>query len=371
MPAIVDFPDFVLATQERVLTPTGKILNDAVDQKYLLRESMRNKPDDTLIQGGTKITDRIQLEDNGSFEFYEASEEANPTTVQTLTKVEVEWRFARSNYSWNEEEITLNEGDQKTQFKKLRKSYEQGAYTSMINGMEAASLTTPLATMESGGKQAFSLMAFFDELGVDFHWPGFTTIMGVDPAVEERWRNQLQGYDSTQLDSNAVGVLRAFRRMFLKVEYESPSPDQPYFESDDLRYMKILTNLDGMEVYQARLQENNDRTRRAQDPSYTSPMFSDIPLKYITALDTQNLDQEALANSSVSQPWQTGEPRWIFWNAKYCHPVFHVRKYMTQTPPIRGGAKLPYDWVVFWNTYYNWFMVSRQRQGIITPKIAA
>jgi len=126
-----------------------------------------------------------------------------------------------------------------------------------------------------------------------------------------------------------------------------------------------------MEVYQARLQENNDRTRRAQDPSYTSPMFSDIPLKYITALDTQNLDQEALANSSLSQPWQTGEPRWLFWNAKYCHPVFHVRKYMTQTPPIRGGAKLPYDWVVFWNTYYNWFMVSRQRQGIITPKIAA
>lgn len=367
MPSLVTFSDFLLATDEKVITPSGKILNEAVKNTYCLRDATKGRDDSEVFQGGSKLTDRIQLEDNGSFMFYEPNDEFNPTTVQVLTKISVNWRFAKSDYSFTDEEIILNEGDVDAQYKKLKKSYEQSAATAMFNGMEDAIWAFPSASsMEAdAGKVAYSIPAFIDEIGTDHHWPGFTTIMTVDPATESRWRNKISRYNSADKFNQSTGIIAAMDTMFLEVQFESPDQSSEYFENDRLNRMKILTNLDGQVTYKQALRQQNDRLVSAQDPAYNAPVYAGIPVKYISTLNTALLDQSVASTTPAA--WASGSPRYYFINFEYLYPVYNSKRYMTNIGPIPGGPKQPFSHVVYKNTYYNWFCRSRQRQGIVTP----
>lgn len=367
MPSLTTFTDFLLSTDEKVITPTTDILNDAVKNTYVLRDSLKGRGNDEVIQGGTKLTDRIMLEDNGSFAFYEPNQEFNPTTVQTLTKISVNWRFAKTDYSYTDEEIILNEGDQTTVYKKLKKDYEQSAHTAMFNGMEDACWAFPSASgMEAdAGKIAYSLPAFIDEIGTDHHWPGFTTLMTVDPATEERWRNKISRYNSSTPFDSVDGIVAAFDDMFLQVKYESPETDSEYFENDRMNKQKVMTNKNGHTLYKQALRALNDRTVSPQDPAYNNPLYAGIPVKYISTLDTALLDQETA--STTPSAWADGSPRFYWFNFNYLFPIYNSKRYMHRTGPIPGGPKQPFSHVVYRNTYYNWFLRSRQRQGIVTP----
>lgn len=367
MPALVTFSDFLLSTDEKVITPDTKILNEAVKNTYMLKTLLRGRGDDEVVQGGSKITDRIMLEDNGSFQFYEPNQEFNPTTVQVLTKISVNWRFAKSDYSFTDEEILLNEGDTETVYKKLKKSYEQSSHTSMYNGMEDALWAFPSASsMEAdAGKVSYSIPAFIDEIGTDHHWPGFTNIMTVDPANEERWRNKIARYNNADVFNATQGIIAAMDDMWLQVMFESPDTASEYFENDHLNKMKILSNRDGVRTYKQALRAANDRLVSPQDPAYNSPVYSGVPVKYIAKLDTALLDQEAASTTPAA--WAEGSPRYYFLNCNYIFPIWHSKRYMTTVGPIPGGPKQPFSHVVYKNSYFNLFLRSRQRQGIVTP----
>lgn len=368
MPALVNFSDFVKATDEKVVTPSTDILNEAVKNTYLLKEMFRGHGNDRVFGGGSKLTDRIMLEDNGSFAFFEPGEEANPTVTDQLVKIEVNWRFARCSYGWSDAAVILNEGDAEVQYKKLKKDYEQASYTSMFNGMEDALFAYPSATaMEAAsGKVAYSIAAFIDEIGTDHHWPGFTTIMGVDPATEERWRNKITTYDSTAPLDDTDGIIAGMDDLFMQVKFESPETNSEYFESDTLRKMKILSNRNGVVLYKQALRAANDRLVSPQDPAYNSPVYSGIPVKYIATLDTALLDQES-AVAGTPAAWANNEPRFYFLNFEYIFPCFQKDRYMWSTGPIIGGIRQPDSWAVYKFIYYNIFCRSRQRQGILTP----
>lgn len=366
MPSLTTFADFVIATDQKVITPTDDILNEAVKNTYILKSAQRGRGDDELMQGGSSLVDMIQLSDNGSFQFYEPYQELNPTAVDTLTKVSINWRFAEAHYVWSEEEIQLNEGDQEATYKKLLKSKKQACHTSMFNGMEDACWAFPSATsMEAAsGKVAYSIPAFIDEIGTDYHWPGFTTIMGVDPELEDRWRNQISRYNSADPFDAENGIIPAFDDQWLKVKFESPEQASDYFANDTLNKMKIVSNRDGVKKYKQALRMLNDRTVSAQDPAYNSPVYSGVPVQYVSTLDTALLDQEAASTTPAA--WAAGAPRYMFLNFSFMYPIYHTNRYMVSTDPM-NDVKQPWSYVVYKNTYYNWFCRSRQRQGIVTP----
>lgn len=368
MPSLVTFTDFLLATDEKVITPSREILNEAVKNTYIMRDANKGRDMGKVFRSGSKLTDRIMLEDNGSFMFYEPNQEFNPTIRQLLKKISVNWRFAVGNYGYNDEEIELNEGDTETQYKDLAKDYRQGCMTSIWNGMEDACWAYPSASgMEAdAGKIAYSIPAFIDEIGTDFHWPGFTTVMGLDPANESRWRNKIRTYNPAAPNDATNGIVGAFDKMFLDVKFVAPDQASEYFESETMVKQKIITNLTGQVLYKQALRALNDRTVSPQDPAYNSPVYAGIPVKYISTLDDALLDQEA-AVTGTPAAWAADEPRFYWLNFNYIFPVWHSKRYMKRTGPIHGGPRQPFSHVVYYNTYYNWFCRSRQRQGIVTP----
>lgn len=362
MSQITTFGDFLLATRERKITPPKDILNDAIAQNtYMIGEMMRGQEVSLVVQGGSKISDRIKLDNSNTFEFYTPNQRFNPTSVDTLTTIEANWRFAKAHYSYSEEEIELNDTGGLQQFVDLRTKYEQDAYTDMYDGLEASVWAVPSTSeMETaGGQRPYSLPAFVSEDTTNFHPTGWTTILGTDPATSTRWRNSVETFTPSALDDQDTGIIAAFDRMFLNLEFRSPDQASQYFENDMLRRMKIITNKDGHTIYQRILRAGNDRFVSPQDPAYSSPVFNGIPVKYISSLDTAALYSGAAA--------ATGSPRYYWFNFNFLFPVFHKRRYMTQKGPIEGGVEQPFSAAVYFNLYFNQFIRSRRRQGIVSP----
>lgn len=364
MPGLPTFADFLTATKAHKITTAKEILNEAVKQTYLLAEALRGMDSAKIVRGGSKIIDDIQLSDAGTFEFYSPNAEFSPTDTDTLKQIEVGWRFAKTHYAFNDETITLNEGNPEDIYVDLKRKYQQTAATDMMNGMENALWATPVATtMESGSGEnppAFSLPTFVNEQTYGLP-SGFTTIMAVNPTSESRWRPQQVSYDAANPSAETNGLLAGFDDMFLDVRFESPDSASAYFENDRLRKMKILTNKDGHKLYKRTLRAGNDHFISPQDPAYNNPTYAGIPVKYIQATDAALLD---LTNGTA---WASGRPRFMWLNFEYLFPIYHTKGYMEQVGPKDGGIGQPFSHAVFFRNWYNWFCRSRQRQGIVYP----
>jgi len=353
--ALASFADFVAATDEKVLTAPKDILSDAVQRTYTIADALKGRGIDEVVQAGTEITDRIQLTAGTGFGFYDPNEQFTPIIEDNLTKIRCPWRFAKTYWAWTDQETILNSGDRYVQWKNLRDSKRQAAKVGMFNGLDAAIWTTPnAAQMESltnTGGRPYSIRAFITEDGLAP--AGFTTVMQVNPTSNPRWRNQVSGYTAADIDGTLVSGMEELWR---KVKFESPETREGYFKETKFRKMKIYTNLDGWKTAVRLLRQTNDRNYPVNDLGYATedPVFGRIPIKWAEGLDAAG--------------YATNQPRYFFVNFDYLFPVFQSTRYMYETNPINGGHTQPFSWVVYVDTWYNWFCRSRYRQGILVPQ---
>ncbi len=354
--ALASFQDFVLATNERVLTPPKDIISDAVLNTYTIKDALRGRGIDEVIQSGSEITDRIQLRAGTTDEFYQPNQQFTPIIEDVLTKIRCPWRFAKSSWSWTDHEVKLNSGDRLVQWKSLRDSKRQASRVGLYNFLEAAIWATPdNASMESltpgPSSRPYSLRCFITEDGLAPS--GFTTVMQVNPSTETKWQNQVSNYQTADPDGTLISSME---EMWAKVNFESPDNKDDYFKETKFSKMKIYTPLDGWKMYIRLTRQSNDRNYPINDPGYAvkgDPVFGGIPVKRAQPLE--------------SVGYTTGQPRFFFVNLEYLLPIFHSERYFYETDPINGGHTQPYSWVVYTDIWYNWFCRSRYRQGIVVP----
>lgn len=352
MPSITAFNNFVLSTGNKLRTGPDEIINDAVKNTYLISRMLKGAGNADVVQSGVKIIDRVMLSDSGTAVFYNPNDDLNIQNIDTLSSVEVNWRYLANHFSYTEQEVNLNSGDAQTYYKNLLKGKRQGMVTNTFNFMEDNLWATASnSDMESSsGTKPYSLLSFITEDGLAPS--GFTTVETLNPTSNVNWRSQVETYDIADLTNPDTGVVNAFDNLFMKCRFKSPRPGE-YFENDEFSQMAICTNRDGRAMYM-RL------TRDAQDRLVNNDLggqqgmvgYNGLPVEYFSALDTTYAT--------------AGSPRFIFLNLKYLHPVWHSTEYMKEKEPLRHPRQ-PFSWVVWGSTYYNLFCASRRRQGIICP----
>jgi hypothetical protein len=358
--ALVNFADFVQATNERVLTPPSEILSEATKRTYLFGDMMNGYDADVVIQAGKKITDRLQMNAGSQFGFYHPNETFSPVIEDLLSDIEANWRFAKDAWAWTDQEIELNVGGatgdaRYTQFKQLKRSKQQGCEISLYNGLDTALWATPdNAQMEtSTGKRPYSIRAFITEDGLAPS--GFTTVMGVNPSTESKWRNQVTNYDPSLID---VQLVPAFEDMWLRLKFKSPKRGSKSFKETDFRKFLIPTNLEGRKTYVRLTREANDNPVAAGRGdlgwALSESDFGGISVEYIEELDNVG--------------YAAGQPRYFWLNFLMLHPVMHGTRWMHETNPIHGGTAQPYSHVVYKDCWYNLFCRSRRRLGIVCPE---
>lgn len=352
---LVNFADFVKATAERKITAPTDIINEAVKRTYSMRDMLVGRQEGEVVQGGATITDRIQFSAGGQFGYYDPNEQFDVAIEDTLSKLTAPWRFCKDAWSWTDHEVMLNAqggGDAAVQYVNLRDSKRQACVVSMYNGMEDALWATPsnslMESQTTAGGRPYSIRSFVTEDGLAP--AGFSTLMGIDPSAQSRWRNQVSNYPYASIDST---LIPAMEDMWVRLKFEAPESKDNYFRETKFKKLKIYTDRQGRNKYVQLTRQSNDDASPDLGWANDSPTFSGIPVKYVEAID--------------DIAYATGQPRFFFLNFEYLFPVFHSTRYMYETPPIQGGSRQPYSWVVYKDSWYNLFCRSRYRQGMVVP----
>jgi len=421
MPSITQFNDFMQSTGPSYLKSADAVINEAVKNNYVLSRLLKEKANETTVQGGTSIKDVIVFDDSSTYQKYEPNEVftwRNPQVTDTLT---APWRFSMDHMSWTDQEIELNEGDAKVMYKRVKRIKEMRMWTSMLNGMENdlwASAFNNYGNMETGGKEPYSLPAFITEtVNTDLTFgerggsawlatqSSAPNILGINPATDPRWSNQISFYNkSAAINTGATtnvtytghnanpsiarsvySLFGAFDDMYLKVQFKAPLTQRQYFEETQFNRQMILCSKEGINLYKRTLRQSNDMLVSAQDSAYNTPTFSGIPVEYCANMDTAAIYPAIVAGGSRTDDLSGRQAQTVvanstefalntidkgarFWfvNGQYITPIYHSTRYMKKHDVMRHPNQ-PFTWVQPVDCWWNVFCNSRQRHGIVAP----
>jgi hypothetical protein len=355
--ALLNHADFLAATRDTRVVDQSTLLNEATKNTYFFFSRMM-KSNEKKFRGGTKLVDRIQGDEAGTFSFYSPNDEFSPTQVDTLKSIEVNWAFAQSHYVLIKETAALNQGDSNAYLDYI-KSLEQGCVVDTVNGLEEALWATPAtATMESTAADPvnpYSLLCFNTRDGLapsstngGVTGSDWTTLQQLNPSNETWYRNKFKSYTAATPDDPDAGLIASMDDIVLQTRFEMPDALNKYTESDSLQKHCITTSRDGIVFYKARLRALNDRMEQLRDPAINGPQFNGVPLIYVSELDNQG--------------WTDNQPDYLFWNFNWLSPFFHTDMYMDEKI-ADGGSKQPNSTVVFKFSWMNLICRSRRRQG--------
>lgn len=375
------FANFLVSTREAVLTDPKTILNDLQLNTYLMPEMAKSDDGGLAIKGGDQITEIVKITEFDNFNEYKPGQDRTSTRGPTDRKAIMPWRFMENNVAYTDAEITLNEnGDEYTQIKSLAFSLRQQLQTNHINGLERRLFRQPdgaqMEDLSVQPGQMASIPMFITDSGLHFSTAfatAKTTVAQLSPTTESNWRNRVARYLSGSPDDPVQGLFSAFDEMIARLEFLVPGGYEKYMENDNFRAMKILTNLDGYNLFQAMLRAQNNQTRAGpQDPAYGMPQFKGIPVRYIASLDDATLQTTgAVTNvtngTEAGTAFPDGQPRFYFVNCKYLKFFFNPKNLMRETDPINGGVIQRDTDTLYKVTWGNIFARSRKRQGIIRP----
>lgn len=446
MPSIQTFNDFMQTTGPTYLTSADAVINEAVKNTYAFSRLLKNKASEVTVQGGNEIRDVIMFDDSRTYDHYQPNDVFTWRNPQVTDTIKAPWRFSIDHMSWTDAEVELNTGESagstKVAYKRLKKIKEQRLWTSMTNGFEEDLWAPPsLAQMEvESGRLPYSLPFFITELGRDLGGSlglrglrpftgaaNTSTVMGLDPTVDQRWTNLIEpyaynggaGFGSTEpsaagelkaftaentlaqgasgaaLNITINGLFTAFDSMFMRLKYEAPATRAQYFENDNLSRQMILTSRAGVQFYRRLLRLSNDTLVNYQDAAYNNPVYSGIDITYCSDLDTAAIfpaHSGAVNDKFVSTTGGTTDysevtgangnfsafgtesgantiakgPRFYFVNGNYLTPIFHSKRYF-KTHEVLRHPNQPFTYVMPVDCWHNLFCNSRQRHGVVCP----
>jgi hypothetical protein len=320
---------------------------------------LKGRGNDEVVQNGSKIIDQIQLKKMNNAGFYRPNQHLQPRGVDTLTQVEAPWRFHQGNYGWTNEQVRLNTaagGNVENIYTRLKTSWEQACHLDIWDSMEDALWDEPNNNeMEVGvGMLPYSIRVFVTPDGLAP--AGFTTVSGINPTTEPRWRNQIDTFAWADRETDDA-LYRAFDRMWRNLRWKKIRGfnAQTGSPGTDFQKVKIVTTPEGVNGYLAANRAANDRLRYVSRTKGEAGWGDDPTFNNIEIIDVERLGEVT----------ETGKPPFYWLHLDYLFPVYHSETFMEEVGPLRGSVNQPFSWAVYKNTYMNLFCRSRRRQGMI------
>ena len=385
--SIDNFGTFVRSTGPAIFTGPQDIINDAVQTNYTFGHFLKGKNAAEVVQGGTKIQDTIFLNSEDVSQMYDPNVDVTWSQVQPGTNYERPWRFSLSYISWTDHEIELQAGSQfsnafrKTKYKDIKFQKEQNMWTGLFGFMDtqlwADPYTNYTAMESSAGTAITSIPAYITEDTTNYHPYGWTNIMGIDPASESNWRNQVNTYDYDDPDDSngdRDGLLDAFDLMQTKLSFAAPPKARRYFEGGSKQApatsnIKIFCSASGLQLYQSLLRDSNDTLLKKTDSGYKNVTNYGHEVVYIANLDTAAIYNSQYADQAgVTEANDTYDGYRYWWiNTDYLKVIFHSSRYFWRLDDFRLHNQ-PFTHVAVTDLWWNTFCCSRRRQGIVAPK---
>lgn len=398
--------DLFLATSQAVLTAEGYLLNEAQPRNTFLTRSMKRNDMQDMVQGGDRITDQVIFDITQTGVDYQPMESMSASLAQHLTEISIDWKFTAFNVVFDKHEKGLNNamdlkrGARAMVFKKLIRSKHSNLWVDVNRKFDAQVFAQPnAATMEaSGGKTPLSMFCTIHQFGAvegadkptAIAPPGFTTIQGVNPTTQPRWRNPVEFYagDEAAIQGPAGDAgnpqrwdgFTAFSSLYQRLRFKDLAIRPEFGESSEPEGF-ISTSLWGYKLYELATASLNDHLRHgASNAAYPGLNYEGVPVEWMEQMDFAEVWPDAAntgfagehndstneAGGALGDPEFEG-PRFVFNVPKFFKKIVHSTHFLEETV-IPPDKEQPFSWVVFYDCWHNNWNASRQRcGGIVAP----
>lgn len=393
--SINQFLDFVVNTGPVFLSGEDNIINNVSRRSFIMGKMLRGSPAATVLQGGDKIQETLYLNAYRTYQQIGRNSNINRVNPQKDTLMQLDWKFAHDQMTWDEAEYLLQRGQNptKAKYKDMAYSKKQRTWESVVDGFETGlwypPATTPTETVTfnemegSAGTRWYSIPVFVNEqVGSTGGFnDGWTTIEGVTLSSHPNWRCKKSTYDATDpmdRDGDGDGLFDGLEDLSIEVGYEQPGFKDEYFEPDT-SYGNgkekastphiIATSKRGMKQIMRAHRLSNDSLITPQDAAYPLPKWNGIPIKDVSALDTTPLYRNAAGTAFVAEDAPSvNKPgaRYYLLNCNYLKCVFHSEKYFKMWEPIRLQNKVGM-FAIDIEVWGNVVCTSLRHQGILSP----
>ena len=182
-----------------------------------------------VIDGGTDIKRKVQLDASGAAHYRRYYDVDNPTVVDTMKTITVPWKRLSTDYSWDDLELLQNIKNSAKGYLKIMTEKRTAALHSLANLIEEKFWLTP-TNSDIDDLFPYGVPYYINMLNADASAAGFsgqtiryqdgttgTNCAGIDAANEEKWRNYAFTYSAID---NAL--LKSLRVAFINTNFKAP-----------------------------------------------------------------------------------------------------------------------------------------------------
>lgn len=393
--SLQQYLDFVVNTGPVFLSGEDTIINNVSRRSFIMGKMLRGSPASKVLQGGDKIQETLYLNAVRTYEQIGRNQDINRVNPQKDTLMQLDWRFAYDQMTFDEAEYKLQAGANptKTKYKDMAYSKKQRTWESVVDGYETGLWYPPALTptetvtygeMEgSSGKRWNSIPVFINEQdgSTGGFNDGWTTIQNVNLTANPNWRCKRSTYDATDAidsDGDGDGLFDGLEDLSLQTGYQQPGFKDEFFEPDN-HYTNgkekqstpclIATSLTGMKQVMRMHRLSNESLITPQDAAYPKPRWNGITFCDVQALDSAALYRNAADSAFVAETAATvnkSGARYYKIDTNYLKAIFHTDKYFSMWDPIRLPNKVGV-FAIDIEVWGNVCCTSLRHQGILSP----
>jgi len=387
---IAQFLDWAVNTGPQFLSGERNIVQSVSRRSFIMGKMMRGKPAARVLQGSDKIQEVLYLNAARTGQVFERGEDIQWLNPQKDVLMSLDFKFLLDHMSWDEWEYLgqtsgLSGDGLKSKYKDMAASKQQRLWESFIDFFEDrlwlppqtdTTETSTYASMESGGKDMYSIPVFINESGSATQ--GFNSVwvnvegvvMATNGANFDNKRVQYDAADPADTDGDDDGLFNAFDDISVQIQYKHPGFKDTYFEDETSMGTDvcIATSKKGTTQIMSLHRKSNDMLIQPQDGSYPYPRWNGAPIVDVQGLDDAQLYTDgstAFVDEEDTSVTNSGA-RYYFMNTQYLNTIFHRAKYFSM-----GAVKEPESkvgvYVIPVECWANLTCTSRRHQGIVYP----
>lgn len=235
------------------------------------------------IEGGTKLSWRVQTSMNNSFQHIGVGAIINATPTEQLDDAEVPWAGSAVSRAWYLDEIDHNSGPE--QIVEILSVNINAMYGDITVGEENCLWSTGASAAEKPRKpngiphyvvKGTSATAAYH---LTANCPGsYTTVATLDPAVVTQWRNGAFGYADVSQSDLCPKLSEAMEKSY----YEPP---RSYAQLEDSKPQFVLyTTYPVWEAFQSLQTSSNDNLGTDIGRFRNTVTFKGVPMTWVPAL---------------------------------------------------------------------------------------
>jgi hypothetical protein len=279
MPTLTDLEciDLVAGTMYNLGPPTFTQIAQELPEYEVMDKWLRG--DKVVVDSGIGIQRALMTKLAGAARHVGLAETDNPDIADLMDQINIPWRHADTHWAWERRELLMNKG--KAVIFKVVEPRRAGAMIDLAEELEEKAWSAPAAADK---KLPYGLpywVVMNASAGFNGGLPSdHTTVGGIDPTTEERWRN----YTGTYGAVTKADLIKKLRKAHRNCKWKSPVGVKDFNSKIGMKY-RLYTDEETVSDIEDVGESQNENLGRDVASMDGEIVFKKHPIVWVPQLD--------------------------------------------------------------------------------------